>query len=270
MKIRFAFRRYGLTVVLIAATVLSGGLLTACGSVRPDGKTVTLTVFAAASLTETLNKAAAVYTEQAPNVKIEYRFDSSGALQNRIEAGESCDLFFSAGQSQMDVLEQAGLLAEDTRRDLLKNQVVLIVPKGEAHGISNFTDAAGDKVSHVAVGGTNVSVGQYAQQIFSSYGLWEQLQQQNKLVFADTSRDVITRLEAGEADCGVLYQTDTALSENVEIAAVAPPAACDPILYPAAVLKNSGNGKAAQRFLEFLQSETCRTLFEDAGFSVIF
>lgn len=226
---------------------------------------VELHVFAAASLTESLSAIQEHYRETAPEISLVFNFDSSGTLQTQIESGAEADIFFSAAQKQMNALEESGYLADETRKDLLVNKVVLIVPEESDKGITGFEDAATDKVGLIALGNSDVPVGQYSQEIFTSLGLWEQ-------VFAKASlgtnvKEVLSHVESASVDCGVVYATDAATAKGVTIVAEAPQGSHSPVVYPAAVLKDSAQAKASAAFLEYLSGAEAMKEFEAVGFS---
>ncbi|MGN1008097.1 MAG: molybdate ABC transporter substrate-binding protein [Butyricicoccus sp.] len=243
-----------------------------------ESEPVELTVFAAASMTETLTEIQALYAEEAPNVTLVYNFDSSGTLKTQIEQGAVCDLFLSAGQKQMNQLDidadasvnTDGLDFVDgsTRCDLLENKVVMIVPEGSDKGITSFEDAGTDKVSLIALGNSDVPVGQYSEQIFTSLGLWDSLNADSKISFGTNVKEVLTQVEQAAVDCGVVYQTDAAASSGVEVVAEAPEGSCAPAIYPVAVLKTSEHPDEARAFLEFLKTDACAEIFTQAGFTV--
>lgn len=243
----------------------------------PKAEPVELTVFAAASMTETLNEIAGLYKAEAPEVTLVYNFDSSGTLKTQIQEGAPCDLFLSAGQKQMDQLdkaadpavntEQLDFVLEGTRVDLLQNKVVLILPKGADKNIPGFADLGKPEFT-VALGNADVPVGQYAQQIFTSLGLWDKMNAEGRITFGTNVKEVVAQVEAAAVDCGVVYQTDAAASDQVEVVAEAPEGSYAPAVYPAAVLKTSAQPDAAKAFLSFLQTDVCKTVFKNAGFDV--
>jgi len=231
-----------------------------------SAESVTLNVFAAASLTEALNEIAALYKTAAPEVTLSFNFHSSGALQTQIENGAEADLFLSAGQRQMNAL--AGAFIDDTtRKDLLINSVVLIVPKGSNKGISSFADCLTAKVSLMALGNSDVPVGQYSQEIFEFLNGWGIISAKASL--GSNVKEVLTQVETGSVDCGVVYSTDAATSNGVTVAADAPAGSHQPVVYPAAVIKNSPNAQAAKAFLDYLSSPPAAAVFERIGFTVI-
>ena len=249
-------------LTLAAALCLS---LTACGK-GPKEEAVELHVFAAASLTESMTAIAESYQSVAPNVTIVCNFDSSGTLKTQIEEGAACDLFLSAAQKQMNELGEGGYLEEDTRVDLLENQVVLAVPQGNPAGVASFEDIVTGKVSLVALGNADVPVGQYSQELFTAMGLWDQVS--GKATFGSNVKEVTTWVGDGVVDCGVVYATD-ARSAGLEAVAVADPALLSSqVVYPAAVLKNSPHAQAAKDFLTYLQGEDASAAFEAVGFSM--
>jgi molybdate transport system substrate-binding protein len=241
------------------------------------GKTVT--VFAAASMTESMNQIVELYKKAAPNVTIVCNFDSSGTLKTQIQQGAECDVFISAGQRQMDQIdiaanpsvntEKLNFVLPGTRFDIVANQIVLIVPKGKnPKGISDFKDVMTDKVSLLALGNSDVPVGQYSQEIYTNLGVWEQLNRMSKITFASNVKEVLVQVAAGAVDCGIVYSTDAATSGGVEIAAEAPAGSHRPIVYPAAILKRTKDEAAAKAFVEFLKGDAAKGVFKAIGFAI--
>ncbi|MDD5938098.1 MAG: molybdate ABC transporter substrate-binding protein [Clostridiales bacterium] len=254
---------------------LAGALcltLAACG-VSPSpaasesgGEPVELHVYAAASLKETMTQIAENYKDAAPNVTITCTFDSSGTLQDQIEAGGECDLFLSAAQKQMNALSDEGYIDEDTRVDLLENKVALAVPEGNPAGVTSFDDVATDKVSLIALGNSDVPVGQYSEELFTAMGVWDDIQ--GKITFGSNVKEVTTWVSENTVDCGVIYSTD-AYSAGLEVAALADPALLtNQVIYPAAVLKESAHADEAKAFLEYLKSDESKEVFQSVGFAI--
>ena len=231
-----------------------------------ETQAVELQVFAAASLTETLEAIAESYKEVAPEVTLVFNLDSSGTLLKQIQGGAQADVFISAAQTQMNTLEGEGGVAEGTRKDLLVNKVVLIVPEGSEKGIASFEDCATDKVELMAVGNSDVPVGQYTEEIFTSLGLWEGLQP--KLSLGQNVKAVLSQVESGSVDCGIVYATDAAAAAGVTVVCEAPEGTHSPVVYPAAVLEVSAQKEAAQAFLDYLSSDAAVAIFEEAGFAM--
>lgn len=246
----------------------------------PEAEPVELTVFAAASMTETLTEIKTLYEAENPNVTLVFNFDSSGTLKTQIQEGAVCDLFISAGQKQMNQLditadpevntEGLDFVKEDSRIDILENKVTLCVTEGNEAGIETFDDwAAALKEGTIlmAMGNSDVPVGQYTQKILAYYELDEaELAANGVISYGSNVKEVTTQISEGSVDCGVIYCTD-AYSAGMNIADYATAEMCGQVIYPAAVLKNSENQEAAQAFLEFLLTDECMEIFEKVGFS---
>lgn len=279
-----------LSLLLALALVFS---LAACGSKTDDitaddtqgdanAESVDLVVFAAASMTETLTQIAEMYKEVAPNVNITYNFDSSGKLLTQISEGADCDLFISAAPMQMNAMDGSligdteknpnglDLIVTDSRIDLLENKVTLAVPEGNPKGIESFDQLAGLLASgdvFLAMGNSDVPVGQYTQKIFTYYGLNEEtLASSGVLTYGSNVKEVTTQVSEGTVDCGVIYATD-AFSAGLTVVDEATAEMCGQVIYPAAVMKNSANPDAAKAFLDFLSTDEAMACFEAVGFS---
>lgn len=264
------------------ALLLAGmAVLASCGGQNgaEHGKTM-LTVFAAASMTETMNEIAKAYQQEHPDVEIVYNFDSSGTLKHQIQNGAACDVFISAAQKQMDQLdaskderanpERLDFVLPGTRIDLLENKVVLATPEGNPKQIASFDDMAQkleDGSIRLVMGNSDVPVGQYTQKILAYYGLDEQaITEQDRITYGSNVKEVTTQVKEGSADCGVIYGTD-AYSAGLKPVGEATKDMCGQVVYPAAVLKTSAHQDAAKAFLTYLQGEKAMAVFEDVGFS---
>ncbi|MEA5495701.1 molybdate ABC transporter substrate-binding protein [Limnoraphis robusta Tam1] len=225
-----------------------------------------LIISAAASLTDALNAIQPLYQQENPKVKLTYNFGPSGSLQQQIEQGAPVDVFISAAPKQINELQEKGLLLDETRKDLLKNEMVLIIPKGEST-IQRFEDLTADTVTKIAVGEPeSVPAGKYAQEVLTSLNIFETIQP--KQVYAKDVRQLLSYVETGNVDAGITFSSNAKFSEKVEIVATAPPESHSPIIYPIAVVKNSKNPEAAKEFLSFLSSNTAKSLFERYGFGL--
>jgi molybdate transport system substrate-binding protein len=228
---------------------------------------VELTVSAAISLKDPLDGIKAAYARQQPNVTVTFNFGGSGALQQQIENGAPVDVFLSAGAKQMDALDKKGLLLEGTKRNLLTNRLVLIVPLA-SEDVKGFADLTKDSVKHIAVGEPkSVPAGQYAQETLVALDLLEKLKP--KLVYGNDVRQVLTFVETGDADAGFVYYTDAHFSKKVKIVAAAPDSFHSPIVYPVAVVKSTHHPEQATAFLKFLSSPEARSVFEEYKFPVL-
>ena len=227
-------------------------------------KSVELTVSAAASMQDALQAVGEAYQESS-NTSVSYNFGSSGTLQQQIEQGAPVDVFISAAQKQMDALEAKNLLLAGTRQDLLKNEVVLIVPRN-ANAPSGFQDLTGN-IERFSLGQPeSVPAGQYGKEVLTSLNLYEQIEP--KTVFAKDVRQVLTYVETGNVDAGIVYATDALLSDQVKVVATAPEASHEPIIYPVAVLERTENPEAAKEFVQFLSGDRAQELFEEYGFKM--
>ena len=278
-----------LSLLLALALVLP---LAACGSktddtnndanTNQDGEnteSVDLIVFAAASMTETLTEIAEKYKDVAPNVNITFNFDSSGKLLTQISEGADCDLFISAAPKQMNAMDGSliddkdknpdglDLIVTDSRIDLLENKVTLAVPEGNPKDIESFDQLAellksGDVM--LAIGNSDVPVGQYTQKIFAYYGL-DEAALADSLTYGNNVKEVTTQVSEASADCGIIYATD-AYSASLTVVDSATAEMCGQVIYPAAVLKGEKE-EAAQAFLDYLQTADAMEVFESVGFS---
>ena len=244
-----------------------------------DAEPITLVVFAAASMTETLTEIAGNYKTVAPNVTLSFNFDSSGKLLTQIEEGALCDLFISAAPKQMNALDgslkdDAGknpngqdMLLEGSRLNLLENKVTLAVPEGNPKGIESFGQLA-DLLQNgevmLAIGNSDVPVGQYTQKIFAFYGI-DEAAITDQLTYGNNVKEVTTQVTEAAADCGIIYATD-AFSAGLTVVDSATAEMCGQVIYPAAVLKD-GQTEAAQAFLDYLQTEEAMSVFQSVGFS---
>ncbi len=275
------------TLALLLLLCLLLCLFTACAKTEPApaqapaGENVELIVFAAASMTETLNKIAELYKKAAPNVTLVFNFDSSGTLKTQIQEGADCDLFISAAPKQMNALDKSkdaeggnpdGLdfVLQGTRVNLLENKVALAVPAGNPKDIRSYDDlAAGLKAGTVmlAMGNSDVPVGQYTQKILSYFDLDEAaLAEAGVITYGTNVKEVTTQVSEAAVDCGIIYGTD-AYSAGLTVVDTATKEMCGQVIYPAAVLNVSKHPEAAKAFLEYLKGVEAGAVFESVGFS---
>ena len=290
MKTDLISRRSFLSVV---GAVGAAAALTACGGSTSStassaaaseaaGESVELIVFAAASLTETLNAIAQDYSAENPGVTFRFNFDSSGTLKTQIQEGADCDLFLSAGQKQMNQLDITAsadvntdgldFVDPSTRVDLLENKVVLCVPEGSDKGIDSF-DALAEHLKAqdilFCMGNSDVPVGQYTQKILAYYDLDEEaLAVAGVITYGSNVKEVTTQISEGSVDAGVVYCTD-AYSAGLTPVDEATAEMCGQVIYPAAVLKTAPNAEAAREFLAYLQTDRAATVFEGVGFTAM-
>ena len=269
--------------------------LTACGQkdTVPDttqtddpqteqAEPVELIVFAAASMKETMTQIAEMYKSVAPEVTVTYNFDSSGKLLTQIKEGADCDLFISAAPTQMNAMDGSligdteknpdglDLIVTDSRVNLLENKVALAVPEGNPKGIESFDQLAellkgGDVM--LAIGNSDVPVGQYTLKIFNYYGI-DETAVADKLTYGNNVKEVTSQVSEAAADCGIIYATD-AYSAGLTVVDSATAEMCGQVIYPAAVLKGDKE-EATRAFLAYLQTDAAMTVFESVGFSPAF
>lgn len=267
-----------LSILLLAALVLS--LFAGCGNSAEEPKE--LIIFAAASMQETLTELGNIYMEEHRDIKLTFNFDSSGTLKTQIEEGADCDIFISAGQKQMNQLDSsadpavntAGLdfVLEGTRFNILENKVALAVPEGNPANITSYKDlVAGldDASVMLAMGNSDVPVGQYTQKILAYFELDEAvLANAGCITYGSNVKEVTTQVTEATVDCGIIYQTD-AFSAGLTVVDTATAEMCGQVIYPAAVLNTSKNADTAKAFLEFLTSDTADAVFEKVGFTPV-
>ena len=277
-------------LAMLLVLCLSLGVLAGCGNGKTDvedttkevttKETVELTVFAAASMTETLTEIAELYKEVAPEVELVFNFDSSGTLKTQIEEGAACDVFISAAPKQMNELDGSldaeknptGLdfVLQGTRIDLLENKVALAVSDGYEVDIASYDDLVNglkDGSIILAMGNSDVPVGQYTQKIFAFYGLnEEELANAGSITYGSNAKEVTTQVSEAVVDCGIIYATD-AYSAGLTVVDTATAEMCGQVIYPVAVLNITEQEEAAKAFLEFLTTEEAGEVFEKVGFS---
>ncbi|MBQ6174121.1 MAG: molybdate ABC transporter substrate-binding protein [Clostridia bacterium] len=260
----------------LIALILSVAMLLPC--MPAAAEKTELVVFAAASLTETLTRIAELYKEFAPDVELVFNFDSSGTLKTQIAEGAACDVFISAAPKQMNQLDidsdanPDGLdfVLRGTRINLLENKVALAVPEGNPKGIASFDRLAAalkDGTVLLAMGNSDVPVGQYTRKILAFYGLdEEELAGSGILTYGNNVKVVTSQVSEAAVDCGIIYATD-AFSAGLTVVDTATAEMCGQVIYPAAVLNITANEQAARDFLAFLVSAEADAVFESVGFS---
>ena len=265
-----------------SSTASSTASSAAASSEAASGESMELIVFAAASLTETLNAIAETYSAENPGVTFSFNFDSSGTLKTQIQEGADCDLFISAGQKQMNQLDSTAsaevntegldFVDAESRVDLLENKVVLCVPEGSDKGIGSFDSLAEHlKAEDIlfCMGNSDVPVGQYTQKILAYYDLDEAaLAAAGVITYGSNVKEVTTQVSEASVDAGVVYCTD-AYSTGLTPVDEATKEMCGQVIYPAAVMKNALHAEAAKEFLAYLRTDKAATVFESVGFTAL-
>ena len=236
---------------------------------KVTAKPVTLTISAAASLTEVMREIKTFYEKEKSNVTINYNFGASGALQQQIEQGANVDLFISAATKQMDVLQKKGLILDDTKVNLLGNTVVLIDKSDSTLAISEFKNLVNSDIKKIALGEPKtVPVGQYSEEIFTSLSILDKIKE--KAVYGNNVKEVLTWVETGNVEAGVVYGTDAKTSKKVKIVAIAGKDLYNtPVVYPVAVIKASKNVDDTKAFLKFLSGDKAKAVFVKYGFDFL-
>jgi molybdate transport system substrate-binding protein len=249
-------------------------LLTACSakpapdpvkSEPPPGRPVEIIVSVAASLTDAMNEIQPAFEAEHPSVKLRFNFGSSGALQQQIEQGAPADLFISASPGPMESLVEKGFVEESAVANLGTNRVVLIRGKTADETVKTWEDLRSDRAARIAVGDpAHVPAGQYGRAVLENLGLWGAVQP--RLVFGADVRQVLSFVESGEVQAGIVYSTDAAASRDVVVLAEAPEGSHEPVVYPMAVLKESQHSAEARAFADFLLSPAGMAILKKHGF----
>ncbi len=260
----------------LTITALSSLLVIGCNTIgkiqleKPSNanQSTQLTVSAAASLKNVIEDIEPLYQQEHPETEIIYNFGSSGSLQRQIEQGAPVDVFISAASKQMNVLEKKDLLLTETRRNLFKNQMVLVTSKTNAKNnpkFDNFDDLTSKEIPTIALGEPeSVPAGKYAQEILTSFQIADKVN--SKAVYGKDVRQVLNYVATGNAEAGIVYRTDIRVADNVEIVATAPENTHSPVIYPIAVIKDSDRPEAATDLIEFLTTPEAQAVFEEHGF----
>lgn len=257
-----------LSFVLMAGTVLAIALTVGRfnQSMAISQTHSRLVVSAAASLTDALQEIAPLYNQTQPNVTLRYNFASSGALQQQIENGAPTDIFIAAAEKQMDALQQKNLIAPASRRNLLTNRLVLVVPKTST-GVTNLQSLKDIRVKRIAIGNPrSVPAGQYSEEALKKQGLWNSLKP--KFVLANTVRQVLQFVESNNVQAGFVYVTDAKTSSKVKVVQMIPANLHTPIVYPIALVKRSKNQTSARTFIQFLSGTKAKQIFQKYGFGI--
>ena len=264
------------TISIFSLGILSSMLLAGCSTssaIQSDNSTAEisstteLTISAAASLQAVMKAIKPLYEEAYPNREIVYNFSSSGSLQRQIEQGAPVDVFISAAVDKMDALAGQDLILTETRRNLLKNQMVLVTQQGNKDNlnITDFQDLNTDQVNLIALGEPeSAPAGKYAQEVLVSFNMADKVNA--KAVYGKDVRQVLNYVATGNVEAGIVYQTDAQVSDNVEIAAIAPEESHSPVIYPIAVIKDSDTPEIGKELIKFLTTDEAQAVFEEYGF----
>ncbi len=263
----------------LTITVLSSLLVIGCNTIgkieleKPGNanQSTQLTVSAAASLQDVIEDIEPLYQQKHPQTEIIYNFGSSGSLQRQIEQGAPVDVFISAASKQMNTLEKQDILLTETRRNLLKNQMVLVTSETNAKNnpkFDNFDDLTSQTITTIALGEPDsVPAGKYAQEVLTSFKIADKVTP--KAVYGKDVRQVLNYVATGNADAGIVYRTDVQVADNVKIVATAPENTHSPVIYPIAVIKNSQHPEEATDLIKFFTTPQVKEIFEENGFIAV-
>ena len=252
-------------LTLTAIMLFMAFVFTGCGNAKKEtsSEPVNLLVSAGAGFKDAGEKLKENYIQKHADVKISYNFASSGTLQKQIEEGAPTDLFISAAEAQVIALSQKGLIEEGSRKDLLGNELVLIA--GKDSKITGFSDLASDNLNKISIGTPEtVPAGMYAKETLTNLKLWDKVQP--KLVLAKDVRQVLTYVETGNVDAGLVYHSDAIKGKEIKIVAVAPDDSHSPIIFTMAVIKSSKHLKEVNDFAAFLLSDEAKKVYVKYGF----
>ncbi|MGG3870630.1 molybdate ABC transporter substrate-binding protein [Brevibacillus laterosporus] len=233
-------------------------------SKSPQTKTE-IFVSAAASMTDVLQDVKKEYETKHPEITLTYNFGGSGKLAKQIEQGAPSDLFISASSKDMKTLKDKSLIIEDSQTELVTNEMVLIAPKESTISIDSFEKITPETGKQFAIGEpSSVPVGRYTEEALTKLGLWEKMKP--NMVYAKDVRQVLTYVESGNAELGVVYKSDALTSDKIKILATAKQDWHSPIVYPASLVKATQHQKETQEFLTFLTTDFSKAAFEKYGF----
>ena len=237
-------------------------LFTALSPLRADE----IEVFAASSLSDALKEISASYETESGD-KILLNFAASDTLATQIQAGASADIFFSADEAKMNYLEFKGLIVKETRKDLLSNGLAIVVPAKSCLALTSATQLGDSKIQKIALGQPlSVPAGIYARIYLEKIGVWDKIKL--RVVPFESVRATLTDVETGKVDAGIVYKTDALISKKVKVAYEVPVAEGPVIAYPVALVKTSQHAAAAQKFLDYLATDSSLKVFEKYGFIV--
>lgn len=257
-------------IVLVALLSMVFALAGCQSTTKEEAKSepVALTVSAAASLKDAMAEIQALYLKEEPNTTLTLNFGSSGSLAQQIQQGAAVDVFMPASTKDMTTLKDGNLLNNDTLKNILGNEVVLVVPKDSTTTVTDFAQVAEPSITKIGIGEpTSVPAGQYAVDVFTFYNVMDQITE--KIIYGKDVKEVLTWVETGNVDAGVVYSTDAKASSAVKVVATAAAESHKPIVYPAAVIKASKNPDAAAAFVDFLSSDAAKAVFVKYGFTAL-
>jgi molybdate transport system substrate-binding protein len=241
-------------------TVIPGTTVTPATASPED-----ITVSAASSLTETFTDMASQFEKENPGTNVNLNFGGSGSLRMQIEGGAPVDVFASADENQMDILDNKSLIVNSSRKDFAYNSLVLIVPEKSTLNITDIKDLADPKVQKISMGNPDTApAGKYTRLVLTEAGLWSQLEE--KLVLAEDVKQVLVYVERGEVDAGFVYVTDAKNAQPDTIKIITNVSVSTPVTYPIALISSSKHKEKAQKFLDFVAGKEGQEILKEYGF----
>ena len=267
MKLRQIHDAFSSTFHVLA--ILSSGLLFVSCSKDRQRDPKELIVFGAMSLTDALTEISQQFeAQEGKGIKVYCNFAGSSTLQRQIEKGAPADVFISASPKQVDALQSKGFIHSDTRRNVLTNKLVLVAHREASLSFADIQPLVEDSIKRIAIGEPNsVPAGIYGKEALINLGIWKAIQQ--KLITGLNVRATLAYVESGNADVGIVYQTDATISKKVKVLYQFPDSSHTPIVYPAVVVKGRAHESLAQTFVEYLKTSGAAEVFEKYGFSIL-
>lgn len=250
--------------IFVMAACGNGDTADKSGEAAEDAVEGSITVSAAASLVDALEEVSERFNEEYPDVQVDFNFGGSGALMQQILQGAPADLFFSANESHFEEVVDEGYIDEENTVDLLRNEIVLVVPEGSS-AVTSFDDL--ENLESIGIGNPeSVPAGEYSMEAFENMDILEELE--SKFIFATDVRQVLNYVETENVDAGVVYHTDALTSDGIEVVDTAPEDSHSPVVYPLGTLNGTDNPEAQRAFYEFVQSEEAGEVFNEYGFII--
>ncbi len=249
--------------ILFVSTFLFLGL-TGCHPAKTE-----LKIAAGAGLTDALTEVNYLFMQKEKEIEVKAIFAAAGDLRTQIENGAPVDLFFSAASSHIDALESQGMIVPGMRKDILKNRLVLITHQDNLSPVKSFEDLLKKEVGLIAMGDPAfVPAGNYGLRTFEALEIPYELLQE-KIILGNNVRQVLSYVESKNVEYGIVYYTDTLISESVRVVATAPEIVNEAIVFPIAIISTTKHLEAARAYLEFLSGKEARDVFSRYGYEII-
>jgi molybdate transport system substrate-binding protein len=248
-------------IIIICAAVFAAVSFAAFAGASQE-----ITVSAAMSLKGAFQEIGRLYESKHKNTKVFFNFGASGDLVRQISGGAPVDVFAAAAQKDMEDVSAKGLVLPGTRADFVKNRIVLVTPADST--LKTFEELSSNRIKRIAAGNPRTSpAGRYAAEVFDYYKITAAIKE--KLIYAETVRQVLDYVARGEVDAGIVYATEAIVrSKEVRIASEASEASHKPVLYPIAVVTGTKNESGARDFIGMVRSKEGEAILKKHGFSI--